>query len=285
MAKIHPANIAPDALPRFRGNVIAYINRFGVVVAKWPRKRGTPTNPNVQWTSQQFSIASRMAANAEPMSMETARYLVKGTVWLPRDMLVMAAFGKAYELTLPDGTVSTQAYHGPPDLAPQPATDTRMFLPNTVNGVDSALLNTGTFAFKGQAFVLNQAVDLSAVIMNMTPAATAAYAACVAALDNSNVIQSVQFSSGTVFTDLTRQNRQFDISVTLAPGVRYAVMCGRTNGADNYAMPVSNAAGASIALPGRSLGLAQIAKAVPAVGQAVTVSGTPYAQTLIATWQ
>lgn len=118
MAKLNSANLAPDAYPRLRGVVIAYDTKFGVVAAKWPKKRGTPTNPNVIWTSKSFSLASQMAANSEPMQMETARFLVKGTVWLPRDVLVMAAFGKAYEITGPDGEQYSQAYHGPPVAAP-----------------------------------------------------------------------------------------------------------------------------------------------------------------------
>lgn len=124
MAKLNPANLAPDALPRLRGVVITYINKFGVVAQKWPRKRGPITNFNVAWTSNQFAIASRMAANAEPMSMETARYMTQGTVWLPRDMLVMAAFGKAIQLVSPEGDIYTQADHGPPP--PTPVEDWRV---------------------------------------------------------------------------------------------------------------------------------------------------------------
>lgn len=114
MAKIYPANIAPDALPRARGIFIVRITPAGIIAQKWPRKRGKPTNPKVAFTSKQFSIASRMAANSEPLQMETARYLTKGTIWMPRDLLVMAAYGKAYELVNKDGTIWTQAFHGLP---------------------------------------------------------------------------------------------------------------------------------------------------------------------------
>lgn len=115
MAKITPANLAPDAYPRIRGVVITYEHRGVMVAQKWPRKRGTPTNPKVIYTSKQFSYASQMAANAEPMSMETARYLSQDTVWLPRDLLVRAAYGNLYEITGPNGEIYTQAPHNKPN--------------------------------------------------------------------------------------------------------------------------------------------------------------------------
>lgn len=117
MAKILPANLAPDALPRVRGSLLTRISRGVIIAQKWPRKRGPVTNSNVNYTSRQFSFAAKMAANPEPMSYATAVFMVKGSHWMPRDLLVMAAYGKAYEITLPEGGVATQAFHGPPLLA------------------------------------------------------------------------------------------------------------------------------------------------------------------------
>lgn len=86
-----------------------------MLAQKWPRKRGKPKNWKVYFTSQQFALASKMAANSEPMQLETAKFMVKGTVWLPRDLLVRAAYGNVYELVLPDGSVAPQNSHAAPE--------------------------------------------------------------------------------------------------------------------------------------------------------------------------
>lgn len=119
MAVVVPANLAPDTLPRVRGVFLIRPWRGIHVAAKWPRKRGRPTNWRQWWTVQQFAYAAKMAANPEPMSYETARFLTEGSHWLPRDVLTMAAVGKFYEVYLPDGSLAPQASHAAPE---EPAT-------------------------------------------------------------------------------------------------------------------------------------------------------------------
>lgn len=114
MAKILPANLAPDALPRVRGVLITRISRGVIIAQMWPRKRGKPTNWNVIFTSKQFSYAAQMAANPEPMSLISAINMTKGSDWMPRDLLVRAAFGKAYEINLLTGGTAPQNSHAPP---------------------------------------------------------------------------------------------------------------------------------------------------------------------------
>lgn len=121
MAVIVPANLAPDTLPRVKGVILTRPWRGLWVVAKWPRKRGAPKSSGQVFTSQQFSLASKMAANPEPMSYETARFIAQDSSWLPRDVLVLAAYGKLYEVTDPDGNEYTQAWHGVPIPPPPPA--------------------------------------------------------------------------------------------------------------------------------------------------------------------
>lgn len=120
MAKVDLANIPPDAWPRVRGAFLVKAGIYGPYAAKWPRKAGPPKTPAQQFTSAQFGIAARMAANSEPVQFETAREMTKGTDWLPRDLLTLAAYGKAYELFAPDGTPFTQADHGYPKDTPPP---------------------------------------------------------------------------------------------------------------------------------------------------------------------
>lgn len=121
MAVVKPAALAPDTLPRVRGVFLVRPWKTLHVAAKWPRKRGSPKTWNGYWTMRQFSLAGKMAANPEPMSYETARFVTEGSHWLPRDVLTMVAFGKFYEVYLPDGTLCTQASHAAPQPEPPPA--------------------------------------------------------------------------------------------------------------------------------------------------------------------
>lgn len=117
MAVIQPANLDPDSWLRVKGVVIQQPWKTLMVVRTWPRKRGKPTNPAVIFTSTQFGKAGKMAANSEPMQYETAREMTKGTHWLPRDLLVKAAYGSAYEIILPDGSTAPVTPKGPPQGA------------------------------------------------------------------------------------------------------------------------------------------------------------------------
>lgn len=118
MAKIIPGNIAPDALPRVRGHMYARSTRYGVIAQAWPKKRGKPKDWNTYFLSTQFAKAAQMSANPEPLSYQTALFISHGTDYLPRDVLVRAAYGKLYEIVLPDGTVAQQASHGAPPEPP-----------------------------------------------------------------------------------------------------------------------------------------------------------------------
>ncbi len=60
-----------------------------------------------------------MDSAAFPIEKQTADFQVKGSDWLPRDLLVRAAFGKAYQILLPDSTMLGPSDHGPPvDIVP-----------------------------------------------------------------------------------------------------------------------------------------------------------------------
>lgn len=118
MAVIDPGNLAPHAMIRARGVVLTRYWRGLWVVQKWPEKRGPPKTWNQFYTSEQFRYAGKMSANPEPMSLATAIFFTAGSHYLPRDVLTMAAYGKFMEVTLPDGTVARQAYHGPPAIEP-----------------------------------------------------------------------------------------------------------------------------------------------------------------------
>lgn len=111
MAKIVPDPLAPDVIPRIRGVMLAQPTRAGVAVRAWPRAHGPARTAKEHYLREQFRMAARMAANPEPMSLATAIAHTADSNFLPRDLLVRAAYGKAYQVLLPDGTMMTPAPH------------------------------------------------------------------------------------------------------------------------------------------------------------------------------
>jgi hypothetical protein len=281
MAVIKPANVAPDAYPRVRGNVITRVTEHQIIVQKWPRKRGPSQTWKAQFLTQQFGIAGRMAANAEPMSWETAKYWSQGTVWMPRDILVMAAYGKLIEITGTDGTKFVQADHSAPATPTIPRPTVLQWQANAVQGVNAAGLNAAASAFKGTCFQPAQNMTMYAVSTVLTPINGAFYRACVATLNSSNVITALTLGPTKQIGLVTRRAYIFDCLANLTDGNRYAVMVGRTDGANNYVLPVPNFGGANWLFPCVELGNAALTSNSPAIGQTVAVGGNPFPQYML----
>lgn len=270
MAKVFPANIPPDAYPRVRGKFLVQPGIGGLHAQKWPRKRGKPTHPAVIFTSTQFGRAGQMAANSEPVQFETARQLTKGTDWLPRDLLTLAAYGKAYELFAPDGTKFTQADHGYPGPVQEGIPTVRQWYFNAAQQVWSSTSSTSTAAFKGSTFTPTQAFDLHGVSAMLTPVSGGTYRAVSCALDASNVIQSVAYGTPVTFSTFTKRICSFPLEDAFVANQRYAVMIGRTDAASTYALPVVAPPQPNWLFPCIDLGYAALQSVAPAVGETVS---------------
>lgn len=119
MAKVTPPSSVP--VPRSRGRFLVYKRLGGTYAHKWPRARPAKPRPEDEWLRKQFGYAARMAANAEPLNMQTAMNLTRGTEWVPRDLLMRGIYGKAYTVILPDGTVLEPRHHVLPAQPPPEA--------------------------------------------------------------------------------------------------------------------------------------------------------------------
>jgi hypothetical protein len=107
VAKIIPGNLAPDAVPRVRGQIIGRVTKRGIVVQKWPRKRPEKPSPGVRYARAEFALAASWASDPEPVMYQTAIEYAKGTDLVPRDLLMMAIYGTYYTFTLPNGATPT----------------------------------------------------------------------------------------------------------------------------------------------------------------------------------
>lgn len=101
--KVKADYLSPRAIPRARGRYVIRITERGTYITSWPKRRTTKYDPYEFYKRQEFANAAYAAANPEPFQFETAINLTRGTEQVPRDLLTMAAYGRAYRITGPDG--------------------------------------------------------------------------------------------------------------------------------------------------------------------------------------
>lgn len=104
MAKVDLANLAPGATPLSRKRFLVRDTKHGPVASGWPVSRGAPKTPYDFYKQAEFWYAAKMAANPYPLDLGTAIEMVKGTTLVPRDWLMMCAYGRAYIIENPDGS-------------------------------------------------------------------------------------------------------------------------------------------------------------------------------------
>jgi len=77
------------------------VYRGTIRVRKWPKKRGPPKTQDHKDQVEKFSQANRLAKYALPQSQVAAISATKNTSFYPRDLQVMAMYGRAWALAFP----------------------------------------------------------------------------------------------------------------------------------------------------------------------------------------
>ena len=104
MAKITEASLVPDATPGRKNGFVVRRTRQGPVAAAWPPKAGKWNTPGDFYRQQEFGLVARMVSNPNPLDLMSAINVSKDSDQVPRDLLMMAAYGTLYDLTFLDGT-------------------------------------------------------------------------------------------------------------------------------------------------------------------------------------
>lgn len=101
--KIDLGTLDPRALPEARGiyQVVQY--RGGLIVKKWPKKRGSPKTPGDWYHTMEFGTVAAWVSRPHYLDYGTAVEFAKGTEQIPRDILMMCAYGLYFDVYLPDG--------------------------------------------------------------------------------------------------------------------------------------------------------------------------------------
>jgi hypothetical protein len=103
MAKITPGNVAPNAVPQSRGGMVVRFTRSGIVAQAWPPSRGKSKSGYGYYHEKEFGIAARWASTPLDLDLQTAIEMVKETTYVPRDFLMRAMYGRAYQIISEDG--------------------------------------------------------------------------------------------------------------------------------------------------------------------------------------
>lgn len=267
MAKVDLMGLNPGALPRIRGQFLVRPQLGGFVAAAWPPKRGNNQHPNSKWTSKQWGYAARMAANAHTLDLQTAIFMTKGTDWVPRDILMRAAFGTAYEIYNPDGTQWTVSSKSPPKARRAVITQWQF---NQFDNAHSTVSTVSNFAFKGGFIRPWQQTQILASQAIFTGVIGASYRMCLALVDPANVIQEITFSDIVTGASTERRFREFNLEALMEPGETYALMVGRTDSVATYNLPCAFNAQAKWLWPVSNAGAAVIASVLPAVGNTIS---------------
>lgn len=107
MVKVTPDPLQPTAVIRSRGNFLEHRASDGSIhVQKWPRKRKRRSTPAQAYKEAEFGRVAQWAAAPEPVALQTAIELCKGTDNVPRDLIMQCSFGTMYDVYLPDGTLA-----------------------------------------------------------------------------------------------------------------------------------------------------------------------------------
>ncbi|HTM83279.1 hypothetical protein [Asticcacaulis sp.] len=109
------------------------------IVARSPRF-GPRNGKASVWNRNQFTIAARMAASPVWLDQVAAMGLSRGTEQVPRDILMMAAYGNLFSIEFPDGSTTTVADHN--YQPPAPAEELTSMLVSTM--YDAAYTQSST---------------------------------------------------------------------------------------------------------------------------------------------
>lgn len=104
MAKVTPGQLTTQAAAQNRGRQVYRNTKHGTVVQKWPKARGRSVTPYRFYVENEFAIAATWACEPSAIDRETAENLTSGSLYIWRDALVAASYGRFLRIINPDGS-------------------------------------------------------------------------------------------------------------------------------------------------------------------------------------
>lgn len=97
--------------PSYGKTLYLYPKHGQLVVAAWPRRQSMPKTPRQLASQERWRQAQKMIPHIAPHEMVSAIEAVKGTYFLPRDLITAAMYGRTFEIAVVGlGTIYPNAW-------------------------------------------------------------------------------------------------------------------------------------------------------------------------------
>lgn len=262
--KIDKADLAPrDFTHTLKGFYLSSW-RGRTFVKKSPRY-ALGDNPARRWNLNQFAIAARMAASPIWLDYIGALNASRGTEQVPRDILMMAAYGSLFTLTLPDGTTTTQANHSYVPPAP-PEKAESMLIASFYDDAwkISGYLSSG--ATKGSTIEFSTALTIGRVGIMCSPTTGMTAQLMVCRLSPARVLTEIIAVQS--FSGVAAGKQQFSMATnfTVAPGDQITVLLTRTDSTNEYSLELPRGARGDWLYPVKAIETVRLVSNNPVVG-------------------
>ena len=127
---------SPGWLRASKGHVVNRLHRGQWVTSSWPRARGKARSPAQQRAQDDFALAAKLVKFRGPDEYFPALALTNGSLYMPRDLMTQAAFGRLSQIVFPDGTIMEGI---------------RLAIPDAQLVLDQISMTPGTLIFRSTA--------------------------------------------------------------------------------------------------------------------------------------
>lgn len=104
------------AMDRVKGSFLTRGSAGKVIAQKWPKGNGRAKSPFDRMRQMEFAAIAKWASSPFDLDLFTAIEMARGTQYVPRDILMMAAYGRYYTISDMEGNEYMPARDARPDI-------------------------------------------------------------------------------------------------------------------------------------------------------------------------
>lgn len=264
-------------------------------VRKWPSPRGPAKSSDQRAAQDEFSQASDLIKLTPAVIQLPVIEAAQGTPFYPRDLLMMAMFGRLWamkdrngrltrtrrmnqdvslSLDLITDQIGARLTRGPTGwIGTIDAANFASWQYNKELGPLDAANSTSPFAFKGGLYRALRGQDIFAFSYWAQWDNGAEYQAVICRVNASRVIQEVIASNVVIAPEAGLYPLTFDLAAEIIDNTTYALMVGRIDAAPNFVLRVNFLGSGAFRAPWQTISGARLASVQPAVGQTIDNTG------------
>lgn len=264
-------------------------------VRKWPAPRGAAKTSAQKEAQDQFRAASDLIKLTPAVIQIPVIDAARGTPFYPRDLLMMAAFGRLWAMKDRNGRlIRTRRMNQDVSLSLDLITDqigARLTRGPTgwIGTIDAANFaswqynkelgpldspnSTSAFAFKGGIYRALKGQDIFQKSYWAQWDNGAEYQAVICRINSSRIIQEVISSNVVIAPEAGLYPLIFDIAAEIIDNERYAIMVGRIDAAPNFVLRINFLGSGAFRAPWQTVSGARLASVQPQIGDLIDNTG------------